>query len=172
MGKGKRVVNCLWLYGPSGAGKTTVGAELVRMIRKTGQGAVLIDGDELRNTVSMDLGLDSAGRLLQARRAAFVARYVLEAGGIPVVSLITPCESFRSLAEVILDGRVDFVYLRSRVETRIQRDPKGLYKKAIMGQIKDLTGYNGFFDEPESGLIIDTDETEAIDVAMRILDGR
>jgi adenylylsulfate kinase len=159
----------IWLIGPSGAGKTTIGKELKNKLEKTGRQSVLIDGDELRNTICKDLGFSYHDRLQQTIRASYMAKAVNQGGAWAIVCLITPFQEFREKAREIIGDNISIVYLESSKETRIERDPKGLYKKAIAGELDSkLTGYDGVFDIPQSkeALTISTDSNKTIDESV------
>ena len=91
----------IWLFGPSGAGKTTIGKELQRDLQSSGRDAVLIDGDILRSTICSDLGFSYRDRLQQTIRAAYMAKAVNEGRSWAVVCLITPFKEFREKAKSI-----------------------------------------------------------------------
>lgn len=149
----------IWLFGPSGTGKTTVGEILVKRIKALDRPCEFIDGDELRKTVCASLGFSYPDRKEQTKRAAHIAKQVNDGGAWAVVALITPYTEFRKLAGDIIADMVP-VYLRSSKASRMDRDPKGLYKLAAQGMLNaKLTGYDGRFDEPDEfeAFIVDTD---------------
>jgi adenylylsulfate kinase len=149
----------IWLFGPSGAGKTTIGKELQHQLKERGRKAVLVDGDELRDTICKDLGFSYHDRLQQATRASYMAKAINEGGAWAIVCLITPFKEFRDRAKNIVPDTT-MIYLESSLEVRIKRDPKGLYAKALSGELSSkLTGYDGTFDEPESGTCCYNTET-------------
>jgi adenylylsulfate kinase len=159
----------IWLFGPSGAGKTTIGKELKKKLEKTGRSSVLIDGDELRGTICQDLGFSYHDRLQQTIRASYMAKAVNQGGAWAIVCLIAPFKEFREKAKEIIGSDTSMVYLESSKETRIERDPKGLYKKAINGELEaKLTGYDGQFDIPQSkeALTVSTDSHKTIESSV------
>lgn len=162
----------IWLFGPSGAGKTTIGKELQEQLKNRGRNAVLVDGDELRSTVCKDLGFSYNDRLQQSLRAAYMAKAINSGNSWAIVCLITPFKEFRDEIRKILDN-IDMVYLESSKQERIKRDPKGLYAKAIAGElIFKLTGYDGDFDEPSENeaIIINTEQVSARQAANNLLE--
>lgn len=142
-----------WMTGRSGAGKTTLGGYLCSMALRS----VLIDGDQVRRHVSSDLGYDRAGRGEHARRVAGIARLLADQGFNVVVTLISPFEEDRARArEIIGADRFVLVWVKARLETCEQRDPKGLYKKARAGGLANLIDFP--YEEPaHADLVIDTD---------------
>lgn len=170
----------IWLYGPSGAGKTTIGKAIIKQLQKRGRQAVLVDGDELRNTICADLSFSYDDRMKQATRAAYMAYAINEGGAWCVVSLITPFKEFREKAKEIINDyaqdKMKMIFLNTSREERIKRDPKGLYAKAAAGELSaPLTGFDGPFDAPEDGgMAVDTDgqdpEQLAIDILEDIMD--
>lgn len=164
----------IWLYGPSGAGKTTIGKEIQARLKTSGRNAVLIDGDQLRKTICTDLGFSYHDRQQQAIRAAYLAKAVMEGGSWTIVCLITPFREFREAVSKVLEGQIDLVYLSCSQKERVRRDPKGLYAKAIAGELSTkLTGYDGSFDAPNcsSALVVHTDKNNTPkEVAKDILD--
>jgi len=160
----------IWLFGPSGAGKTTVGNELVEKLRARGRDVVMIDGDELRRTVCFDLGFSYDDRFKQTTRAAYMAKAVTAGNAWAIVCLITPYKEFRDVATRLCGP--ELVYLQSSQEERVRRDPKGLYAKAIAGELEaKLTGYDGAFDVPDESecMTVTTEDYAAATVADIIL---
>ena len=141
----------IWLFGPSGAGKTTLGNLICEQIaNRYGKSAVILDGDEVRKTLTPHLGFSFKDRRTQSQVVAMHAARLNREGSWAVVALITPYKAFRDLAREYL-SEVDFIYLDSTRKTRMERDPKGLYALAEAGEIQDLTGYDGVFELPSVG---------------------
>lgn len=139
----------VWLYGLSGSGKSTIANALEKRLFEMGNHTYCLDGDNTRLGLNKDLGFSSVDRLENVRRVAEVAKLMADAGMIVLVSLITPYEEQRSLVkEIFKNERFLAVYLECDLATCEQRDPKGLYKKARVGEISNFTGISDPFEEP------------------------
>jgi adenylylsulfate kinase len=150
----------IWLYGLSGAGKTTLATALEARLAADGFKTVLLDGDAIRSGLNRGLGFSEADRTENIRRAAEVAKLFVGAGIIPICAFITPLESHRELIRKII-GPADLidVYLAASYAACAQRDPKGLYRRAEKRQVMQFTGLDSAFDPPNSpapNLILDT----------------
>lgn len=147
-----------WLYGLSGSGKSTLAAALEKALHAEGRVTAILDGDLLRTGLNRGLGFSDDDRRENLRRAAEVARLLVQSGIIVIASFITPTKSFRSLARQTV-GEDDFheIYVHADFDTCRQRDVKGLYAKADQGQVKQFTGRDSGFEEPASpDLLINT----------------
>ncbi len=165
----------IWLTGPSGAGKTTLANALAKRFEEMGYSVEVLDGDGIRSKLYPDLGFSKEEREMHNRVVVEMAKLLAKNGVITIVSVIAPYREWREYARREIEKFVE-VYLRCPVEVRIQRDPKGLYAKALRGEIKGLTGLDGEYEEPENPeLILDTDrmcieeEVEAIVKKVREL---
>jgi bifunctional enzyme CysN/CysC len=161
----------LWLTGLSGSGKTTIAKELVRVLYSEGKHAVLLDGDNVRHALCGDLGFSKEDRKENIRRIAEVAKIFYEQGNIVVCALISPFKEDRDFVRSLIPQR-DFVevYVRCGANVCIQRDPKGLYKKAIKGEIAEFTGISSPYEEPENPEVtVCTDKDKLNDIVSTIL---
>jgi adenylylsulfate kinase len=150
-----RVGFCLWLTGLPSAGKTTIAKELIPRLRARGWPVELLDGDEVRQGLSADLGFDRKSRETHARRVTFVAKLLTRCGAIPIVALISPYRSSRARAREEI-GRFVELYVNTPLEVCQKRDVKGLYAKAFAGEIKEMTGVDDPYEPPEApDLVID-----------------
>jgi adenylylsulfate kinase len=170
----KKKGKVLWFTGPSGAGKSTIANLAKEKIEKTGRPVKVLDGDELRKGISSNLGLSPEDRTEHNRRIAHLAKTLTDVGAIVIVALISPFEETRQAAkEIIGEDKFNLVYIKSSQEHRIERDPKGLYKRAMDGEIKDLTGFDGRYDDPEESgeehFMLDTDKYSANSCANDLL---
>ncbi len=148
----------IWLTGPSGAGKTILANALAKRFEEMGYGVEVLDGDGIRSKLYPDLGFSKEEREMHNRVVVEMAKLLAKNGVITIVSVIAPYREWREYARKEI-GRFVEVYLRCPVEVRIQRDPKGLYAKALRGEIKGLTGLDGEYEEPENPeLVLDTDK--------------
>ena len=140
---------CLWLTGLSASGKTTLARLLEKALLARGCKVEVLDGDVIRAGLSKGLGFSRADREINLRRIAFVAELLVRHGVVVVVSAITPYHSIREEVRNRLNGFVE-VYLNCPLEICIQRDPKGLYRKALAGEIQSFTGINDPFETPKN----------------------
>ena len=139
----------LWMTGLSGAGKTTLAKKLENYLFQKGYQVVVLDGDELRKGISQNLGFSSEDRLENIRRVSHLASFLAKSGFITIVSLISPLKLGRERARAICTPFYE-IYVKSSLQSREERDIKGLYKKARMGEISDFTGVNSPYEEPEN----------------------
>jgi adenylylsulfate kinase len=159
----------VWLTGLSGSGKTTIGRSLKSQLDELDMKVELLDGDEVRKQLSPDLGFTKADREMHARRVVYLSKLLARNGIITLVSLIAPYKSFRDSARAEIDDYVE-VYVKTPLETCIKRDPKGLYKKALKGEITDMTGLQDPYEEPVNPeLVIETERLNVEESARKIL---
>ena len=147
----------LWLTGLSGAGKSTLAFELERRLFDEGYQVFVLDGDNVRHGLSSDLGFSPDDRVENIRRIGELAALFAEAGLIVVTAFISPYRADRDLARKAAGGGFHEIYLSAGLEVCEERDPKGLYKKARLGEIDDFTGVSAPYEAPEKPeLAIDT----------------
>jgi bifunctional enzyme CysN/CysC len=141
----------LWFTGLSGAGKSTI-ANLVEVkLHARGVHTTLLDGDNVRHGLNKDLGFTAADRVENIRRVGEVARLMSDAGLIVLCSFISPFRAERRLVRATAaEGEFLEVYVEAPLETVIARDPKGLYQRALAGQIKNFTGIDQPYEAPEA----------------------
>lgn len=151
----------LWLTGLSGSGKSTIARGLEYKLIHSGRTAYVLDGDEIRAGLNKDLDFTQAGRTENIRRIAEVARIFAECGIICITSFISPLRAHREAARAIIGpDRFFEIYLTASLEVCEARDPKGMYKKARAGLIKNFTGIDSAYERPEKPDIeLDTAET-------------
>jgi bifunctional enzyme CysN/CysC len=165
----------LWFTGLSGAGKSTIANLVEQKLHARGVHTALLDGDNVRHGLNKDLGFTAADRVENIRRIAEVARLMTDAGLIVLTSFISPFRAERRLArEIAAEGEFIEIHVDTTLEAAIQRDPKGLYKKALAGEIKNFTGVDQPYEAPEAPeLRIDTAKTDseaAADEVIRLLE--
>lgn len=136
----------IWLFGLSGAGKTTIASLLEKKLSDQGFVVGLLDGDALRQSVNKDLGFSEADRAENVRRAAEIAKMLVNKNIIAICSFITPLQLHRKIAASILADRYLDVFVDCPLWLCEQRDVKGLYKKARNRQIKEFTGVDSRFE--------------------------
>lgn len=150
----------VWLFGLSGSGKSTIVNALERQLAGEGRLTKILDGDNIRSRLNSNLGFSDEDRQENIRRVAEVARLFLDTGIITLVSFISPTRALRESARQIV-GPDDFleVFVKASFETCAKRDVKGLYAKVKEGKIKQFTGKDSSFEEPDSpDLVLDTEQ--------------
>jgi bifunctional enzyme CysN/CysC len=143
----------VWLTGLPSSGKSTIAAQLERILVEDGHPAYFLDGDNLRHGLSGDLEFSPADRTENIRRAAHVARLMADAGMVAIASLVSPAHHDRALARELHDAAgLPFleVYVDTPVEVAEKRDPKGLYARARAGKLENFTGINAPYEAPEN----------------------
>ena len=154
----------IWLTGLSGSGKSTIANTLAKRLHALGMHAYVLDGDNLRMGLNVDLGFTPEDRAENVRRVSEVAKLMVDAGLIVITALVSPFETDRQRARSNFDdGDFIEVFVDTPVDICISRDPKGLYKKAKDGQIPNFTGIGQDYEKPsQPELILDgTADTEA-----------
>jgi adenylylsulfate kinase len=156
----------LWFTGLSGAGKTTIARALVGRLRAGGARVELLDGDEVREHLSKGLGFSRADRDTNIARIGYVARLLARNGVVAIVAAISPYADARNAVRRALDGRFVEVFVRASVDACARRDVKGLYAKALAGEIAQFTGVSDPYEAPAAAEIVV--ETESQDVAESV----
>ena len=148
----------IWFTGLSGSGKSSIAHEVEKRLSKMGSKPYVLDGDILRRGISSDLGFSIKDRNEQVRRAGEIAKMHVDAGVMVLVALISPISKSRDKVSSMFSNQEFIeVYCRSPLSECIRRDVKGLYEKAISGDIKDLTGISSPYEEPiNPDLLLDT----------------
>ncbi|SDD56600.1 bifunctional enzyme CysN/CysC [Pseudomonas guariconensis] len=162
----------LWFTGLSGAGKSTIANLVERKLHALGRHTYLLDGDNVRHGLNRDLGFTEADRVENIRRVAEVAKLMLDAGLITLVSFISPFRAERDMARSLAgDGNFLEIYIDAPLALAEQRDPKGLYQKARRGELKNFTGIDSPYEPPVTPeLHIDTQRESAEAAAERIVE--
>lgn len=140
-----------WVYGLSGAGKTTLGRGLERTLFDLGFATAYLDGDEIRSGLNFNLGYSLDARTENVRRAAHAGRLLLDAGLVVVAAFMTPTAAMRELARSIIGGTdFDEIFLDCPASECERRDVKGLYAQARKGMLRDLPGKGFVFEVPDA----------------------
>ena len=147
----------IWLTGLSGSGKSTVANELAKQLFAQGAHAYVLDGDNLRSGLNMDLGFTPEDRAENVRRVSEVAKLMVDAGLIVITALVSPFESDRQRARSLVEqGEFLEIFIDTPIDICRARDPKGLYKKADGGKIPNFTGVGQEYEIPSKPeLVID-----------------
>ena len=161
----------LWFTGLSGAGKSTIANLVETRLHARGVHTALLDGDNVRHGLNKDLGFTAADRVENIRRVGEVAKLMTDVGLIVLCSFISPFQAERRLVrDTATAGEFIEIFVDTPLETAIARDPKGLYKKALAGQIKNFTGVDQPYEAPESPeLVLRSGEHSAEALADRVI---
>jgi bifunctional enzyme CysN/CysC len=167
----------VWFTGLSAAGKTTIANLVEKRLHALGRHTYLLDGDNVRHGLNKDLDFTNADRVENIRRIAEVARLMVDAGLIVLVAFISPFRAERRMArELVVAGEFVEVFIDTPLAVAEERDPKGLYKKARRGELKNFTGIDSPYERPERPeVLVDTTRftsEQAADLILRELEGR
>ncbi|MCY3018759.1 MAG: adenylyl-sulfate kinase [Planctomycetota bacterium] len=162
----------IWLTGLSASGKSTIAMELENELFHHGLNTYVLDGDNVRHGLCGDLGFSPKDRTENIRRVGELAHLMVDAGLIVITTFISPYREDRARVRRILEGK-DFieVYVQCPLDVCKQRDPKGLYKKALAGQVKEFTGISAPYEEPlNPELVLETDKLTVAECVTQIMD--
>ena len=161
----------LWFTGLSGAGKSTVANLVESKLSQAGHHTYSLDGDNIRHGLNRDLGFTDEDRVENVRRIGEVGKLFVDSGLIVTCSFISPFRSERRMVRELVDeGEFIEVFIDAPLEVCMERDPKGLYKKAQAGEIKNFTGFDSPYEAPESPeLHIQTADLSAEDAADKVI---
>ncbi|MBI3111803.1 MAG: sulfate adenylyltransferase [Ignavibacteriales bacterium] len=157
----------VWFTGLSGAGKSTIAERLVDILHRRGLSAVeLLDGDEVRQNLSKGLGFSKEDRDTNIVRVGYVARLLTRNGAVAITAAISPYREIREQVRKQIPRFLE-VFVSAPLEVLIQRDVKGLYKKALAGEIHNFTGISDPYESPDSPEVIVETGTESIEVSVQ-----
>ena len=161
----------LWFTGLSGSGKSTVANLVEKKLAALGNHTYLLDGDNVRHGLNKDLGFTDADRVENIRRIGEVARLMVDSGLIVLTAFISPFRSERQMARGLVDDDEFIeVYMETPLSVAEERDPKGLYKKARRGELKNFTGIDSPYEAPENAeIFLDTSALSAEQAAERVV---
>ena len=161
----------IWFTGLSGAGKSTLAEALERSLQAEGRHTYLLDGDHLRLGLNRDLGFSERDRQENVRRAGEVAALMVDAGLVVLVAFISPFRSDRDAVRQLLPGQFIEVFIDTPLHVCEARDPKGLYRRARAGLIKNFTGLDSPFEAPQAAeLRFDTSSCSVEEAVQQIND--
>ncbi len=164
----------IWYTGLSGSGKSTLAHAVEEKLFESGHISYVLDGDNIRHGLNKNLGFSPEDREENIRRIGEVSKLFADAGVIAMTAFISPYRADRDKArDLVPDGRFIEIYVKVPLDVAESRDPKGLYKKARAGEIKEFTGIDAPYEEPlKAELIIDTSEyslEESTDIVLNYL---
>lgn len=163
----------LWFTGMSGSGKSTLANRCQEALLERGVNTEILDGDVIRTNLSKGLGFSKEDRDINIRRVGFVCHLLTRNDAVAIAACISPYRAVRDENRKLI-GRFVEIYCEAPLEKLIERDPKGLYKKALAGEIKGFTGIDDPYEEPETPEVVvhTAEETveESVGKIMRTLE--
>ncbi len=159
----------IWMSGLSGSGKSTIASQLENSLNLMGYHTYILDGDNTRLGLNKNLGFSEEDRIENIRRVSEVCKLMNDAGIIVICSFISPFQKNREQASQIIGEKFIEVFIDASLETCETRDPKGLYKKARAGEIKDFTGISSPFEIPTGCLVLRNNNLEDLDRNIKTL---
>jgi adenylylsulfate kinase len=157
------------MSGLSGSGKSTVANQLEAALNEQGYHTYTLDGDNTRLGLNKGLGFSEEDRIENIRRVAEVCKIMNDAGLIVICSFISPFEKNRTQAKEIIGDNFIEVFIDADLQTCETRDPKGLYKKARAGEIKDFTGISSPFETPINAIVLKNNTEEDLETNVNLL---
>ncbi len=156
---------CLWYTGLSASGKSSIAMRVEEKLFEWGIRTFVLDGDNIRHGLNKNLGFSPEDRTENIRRIGEVSKLFVDAGVVVCTAFISPYRKDRdNVRKIMKDGEFIEIFIKAALETCEERDPKGLYKKALAGEIKEFTGISAPYEEPlNPELIINTTEETDID---------
>ena len=160
----------LWFTGLSGSGKSTVSLLVATALRNAGYKVEILDGDVVRTNLSKGLGFSKEDRDTNIKRIGFVCKLLTRNDVIAISAAISPCREIRDFVRNDIGDFIE-IYCDSALEVLIERDTKGLYKKALAGEIKNFTGISDPYEPPQNPeLILKTDSESPADSAQKVIE--
>ena len=157
----------LWFTGLSGSGKSTLATEVEKELYQRGVRTYVLDGDNIRHGLNRDLGFGKDDRKENIRRIGEVAKLFVDAGIVTLTAFISPYKEDRDMVRALF-GQGEFIeiYVKCSIEECERRDPKGLYKKARRGEIRDFTGISAPYEEPVNPELVVETERETVEESV------
>ena len=167
-----QVPKCIWLTGLSGSGKSTLANALEVALTEQGKHTYLLDGDNVRHGLNKNLGMSDEDRTENIRRVSEVAKLMVDAGLVVITAFISPFRADRDAARALFeDGEFVEVFADAPLEECEKRDPKGLYKKARAGEIKEFTGIDSPYEAPANAeVVINTAENNIGECVRQLIE--
>ena len=166
----------LWFTGLSGAGKSTLSREIATVLEDRGRTVERLDGDEIRQHLSRGLGFSRDDRNENVRRIGFVARLLSRNGAVAIAAAISPYREIRDEVRQAHEAPFVEIFVDCPLDTLVKRDPKGLYAKALQGQLPNFSGVSDPYEPPLAAEIIVHTDRESVavsrDTILRWLDTR
>ena len=160
----------IWLTGLPGSGKSTIGRLLLKYFRDGGYRVEYLDGDLVRPWLSPEAGFTREDRVRHLRRVAYVSHLLARNGVIVIACFVSPYRDVRREARELIKDFVE-VYVKCPLEVCIERDPKGLYRRALAGEIKNMTGIDDPYEEPTNPeVVVDTSILSPLECRDIIID--
>jgi adenylylsulfate kinase len=160
----------IWITGIPASGKTTTARVLRDQLRRRGLKVEILDGDEIRENMSPELGFSKEDRELNAKRVTYISRLLSRNGITTIVALVSPFKSTRENARRVIGNHFVEVWARCSVEACSKRDVKGIYKRAFEGSLTNLTGVQESYEAPESSeVVIDTEFQSPEECVQKIM---
>jgi adenylylsulfate kinase len=162
----------LWFTGLSASGKSTIAHALDRKLHRSGIHSYVLDGDNVRHGINKDLGLSPEDRKENIRRIGEIAKLFVDAGLLVLAAFISPYREDRRQIRTLLNEK-DFIeiYVKCSIRECENRDPKGFYKKARTGEIKEFTGISAPYETPENPeILLETDNKSIDECVQQVLD--
>ncbi|CAG7912528.1 adenylyl-sulfate kinase [Mammaliicoccus sciuri] len=157
----------IWFTGLSGSGKSTISVALEKALFEQNITSYRLDGDNIRHGLNQNLGFSPEDRKENIRRIGEVGKLMVDAGVVTMTAFISPYEEDRNTVRDILeDGEFIEVFTKCSLDECESRDPKGLYKKARSGEIKEFTGINAPYEEPSNPEIVIDTENESVEESV------
>ncbi|GAA3569468.1 adenylyl-sulfate kinase [Snuella lapsa] len=157
----------IWLFGLSGAGKTTLARQISETYEKQNIRTIVLDGDILRNGINKGLGFSREDRSENVRRIAEICKLMLQVDIVPIVAAITPYESDRiAVKKTIGENKLVLVHVKCSIDICEARDPKGLYAQVRKGTIKNFTGITDTYEGTNVASITINTERDSIDASI------
>ena len=160
---------CIWMTGLSGSGKSTIAQGLEKKLHENGILVSILDGDNVRSGINNNLGFSDADRTENIRRIAEINKLFLATGIVTINSFVSPTKDIRDLAKQIIGEDFYEVYINASFDECAKRDVKGLYKKALAGEIKNFTGLDAPFEAPTNAALEIKTENQTIEESIEII---